>query len=144
MPPDCPTRGNGCCNCGYPHLSLCVWWAVSWRMRVVEKVIPWRNAKNLSWMSCGFVIDGKIFDFPGMIRTFVQEEIDVIIDHHHILSSIHIFDFPEQSDPPSANLKYKYLHFHYMLMTVAYTSAMNIGFSSIDCERVVFQNRGRT
>ena len=60
-------------------------------------------------VSCGYIIDDDIFNFPGTTEAFVQEGTGVVIDHHHILSSAHVFDFPRQLGPPPANLKYKYL-----------------------------------
>ena len=60
-------------------------------------------------VSCGYIIDDDIFNFPGTTEAFVQEGTGVVIDHHHILSSAHVFDFPKQLGPPPANLKYKYL-----------------------------------
>lgn len=60
-------------------------------------------------VSCGYIIDDDIFKFPGTTEAFVQEGTGIVIDHHHILSSAHVFDFPKQLGPPPANLKYKYL-----------------------------------
>ena len=69
---------------------------------------------------------------PVARQAFVQEGTGVVIDHHHILSSAHVFDFPKQLGSPPLNMKYKYyFHFPYVLMPVAFTFAINTtGFST--------------
>ena len=83
-------------------------------------------------VSCRFIVDGDVFMDPVTRQAFVQEGTGVVIDHHHILSSAHVFDFPKQLGSP-LNMKYKYhLHFPYVLMPVAFTFAINTTGSSTE------------
>src|SRR5271154_6297527 len=81
-------------------------------------------------VSCGFIVDGDVFMNPVTRQAFVQEGTGVVIDHHHILSSAHVFDFPKQLGSP-LNMKYKYhFHFPHVLMPVAFIFAISTTGSS--------------
>jgi len=60
-------------------------------------------------VACGYMLNGDIFTYPGTKSAFVQEGTGIVIDHNHILSSAHVFDFPAELGVPPPNLKYKYL-----------------------------------
>jgi len=60
-------------------------------------------------VSCGWKLNGEIYNFPGTNQGFVQEGTGIAIDPQHILTAGHIFDFPQQLGPPANGLTYKYL-----------------------------------